>query len=85
MREKAHSATVKNNSQNVIVILGLWICVATVAIIFIFNLSARKKSNIEEKRAAIGQVELKSKESHPHYARFTHTGYSSTGSNITKQ
>jgi hypothetical protein len=77
MREKAHSATAKNNSQNVIVILGLWICVATVAIIFIFNISARRKTNLEQKSASIGQLETKNNESHYNYARFTHTGYTS--------
>jgi len=40
----------KGDPQNIIVLLGLWICAATVAIILIFNYSARRKSPAESKR-----------------------------------
>jgi hypothetical protein len=64
----------KNDPQSVIVIVGLWICVATVAIIFILNFSARRKAN-DEKRAEV-QSPPHEEKIHPHFSVYTHSGYS---------
>ena len=72
----------KNNPHNIIVIFGLWICVATVALIFILNYSARKKSTIEQKRAEI----VRHADLHKaHYTRHAQVGFASTHTYVTKQ
>jgi hypothetical protein len=57
----------KGDPQNIIVLVGLWICAATVAIILIFNYSARRKSPAESKRT---EAQTIVKQNHNH--RYSH-------------
>jgi hypothetical protein len=49
----------KGDPQNVIVLVGLWMCAATLAIIVILNFSAKRKSPSEVKRTEAEHFEKK--------------------------
>ena len=71
----------KNDPQNIIVLFGLWICAATVALIIILNYSARRNSPAEIKRA--GTIEhAEHKQTHPGHA---YSGIAGTRVYLTKQ
>lgn len=67
----------KNNPQNAIVVVGVFICIATVAIIVILNFSAKQKPAYEP-HSQVSQPEKEISRRTVNYARFSHAGYTSS-------
>ncbi len=75
--EKKFPSIRKNDPHNPVVVVGIWICVATVAMIFIMNFSARRKTS-NEPRVEIKQTEKIQPQRNYTYTRNSHAAIALT-------
>ena len=66
-----NSAT--NTKSNIIVITGVWLCIATIVMIVVLHVSARRMPSSIPQTAV--PTEIKIQKSNSHYSKYVHAGY----------
>ena len=62
-----------SNKSNMIVFTGVWLCIATIVMIVVLHVSARRIPSPIPQTAV--PTEIKIQKSNSHYSKYVHAGY----------